>query len=376
MIAFVLLILTSLFLAYTNGANDNFKGVATLFGSKTTSYKLALSWATITTLVGSLFSIFLAEELLKTFSGKGLVPDSLASAPTFLIAVGLGAALTVLIATITGFPISTTHSLTGALLGAGIAAIGFNVNFHKLGSTFMIPLLVSPLIALLLSAILYPLFKYFRRKLGLKKSLCICAVNSENRLIPITENSSLNMHSTVTQLATHGIVMNDEDYCVEEYNGKIIRIPLQKVMEVSHYLSSGLVCFARGLNDTPKIAGLLMVVHIFSIHWGMIGIAISIALGGILNTKKVAYKMSKDITPMNQGQGLAANMVTGFLVIFASKLGIPVSTTHVSVGSLFGIALVGKTANFKVIKNILLSWVLTLPLSALFSAGIYRLIAY
>ena len=75
----IILFLTTCFLAYANGANDNFKGVATLFGSGTTSYRSAIRWATFTTFMGSVCSIFLAEQLLKNFSGKGLVPVEVTS---------------------------------------------------------------------------------------------------------------------------------------------------------------------------------------------------------------------------------------------------------------------------------------------------------
>src|ERR687892_204061 len=95
-----------LILAYANGANDNFKGVATLFGSGTTGYRTALAWATATTLWGALAAIFLAETLIRRFSGKGLVPDALTQDPRFLASVGLAAALTVLLAAVLGFPIS------------------------------------------------------------------------------------------------------------------------------------------------------------------------------------------------------------------------------------------------------------------------------
>ncbi|HXI50008.1 MAG TPA: inorganic phosphate transporter, partial [Candidatus Saccharimonadales bacterium] len=116
----ILLFLAICFLAYSNGANDNFKGVASLFGSRTTNYRTALSWATVTTGAGSLAAIFLAQALLKKFSGKGLVPDALTTQPQFLLAVALGAGGTVILATLLGFPISTTHGLTGALVGAGM----------------------------------------------------------------------------------------------------------------------------------------------------------------------------------------------------------------------------------------------------------------
>ena len=80
---FVLLFLATCFLAYSNGANDNFKGVASLFGSGTCSYRTAISWATITTFAGSITSIFLAQTLLKKFSGKGIVPDQFVGSEYF-----------------------------------------------------------------------------------------------------------------------------------------------------------------------------------------------------------------------------------------------------------------------------------------------------
>jgi inorganic phosphate transporter, PiT family len=94
-------------------------------------------------------------------------------------------------------------------------------------------------------------------------------------------------------------------------------------------------------------------------------------LGGILNARKVAETMSHKITPLNHGQGFCANLVTGLLVIFASKFGLPVSTTHVSVGSITGLGMVSGGANYRVITQILLAWVGTLPCAAALSAGVY-----
>ena len=126
------LLLAVAFLAYSNGANDNFKGVASLFGSRTTSYRTALIWATVTTFAGSVCSVFLAQSLLKTFSGRGLVPDQFVGSEYFLLAVAVGAGATVMLATVTGFPISTTHGLTGAIVGTGLAAVGTQVNLGVL----------------------------------------------------------------------------------------------------------------------------------------------------------------------------------------------------------------------------------------------------
>src|SRR4029077_18357732 len=149
----VLLFLATCFLAYSNGANDNFKGVASLFGSRTCGYRTAISWATITTLAGSILSIFLAQTLLKKFSGKGIVPDHFVGSEFFLLAVAIGAGITVIIATVTGFPISTTHALMGAIIGCGLVAVGSQVNVAALGKGFVLPLLLSPILAIALAGI-------------------------------------------------------------------------------------------------------------------------------------------------------------------------------------------------------------------------------
>jgi len=322
----IFLFIAACFLAFSNGANDNFKGVATLFGAGITDYKKAINWATITTFSGSVAAIFLAEELVKNFSGKGLVPNELIQTPIFAIAIALGAAITVFLATKIGMPISTTHSLVGALFGAGIMAVGSEFNFSKLGNTFLMPLIVSPLMATILSLLAYILFKISRKQ------------------VP-----SLNIEKPT-----------------------VLGISSPKILDTLHYLSSGIVSFARGLNDTPKIVGLLIIINTIAIEWSMISVAIIMAIGGLLNAKKVGETMSKKITKMNSGQGFTANMITGVLVTTASVHGLPVSTTHVSVGSLFGIGIVTKKANYKVIGKIVLSWVLTLPIAAIISAIVFK----
>ena len=121
----------------------------------------------------------------------------------------------------------------------------------------------------------------------------------------------------------------------------------------------------------PKIVGLIAAATFFKVEYGMVAIAAAMAMGGLLNARKVASVMSKDISYLNHGQGLTANIVTGLLVIFASRLGFPVSTTHVSVGSLFGIGLANRSANLRVISRIVAAWGLTLPAAALASGAAY-----
>ncbi|HEO66332.1 MAG TPA: inorganic phosphate transporter [Spirochaetes bacterium] len=82
-------------------------------------------------------------------------------------------------------------------------------------------------------------------------------------------------------------------------------------------------------NDTPKILALLLAVSLFQIDDGLISLGIAMPIGRLINRHKVAERMSHDVCNMNHGQGFTANLVTGILVIFASRIGVPVSTTHV-----------------------------------------------
>jgi inorganic phosphate transporter, PiT family len=364
----IVLILAVCFLAYSNGSNDNFKGVASLFGSKTTGYRTAIGWATACTFAGSVAAIFLAESLLKKFSGKGLVPDALVGSEYFLLAVAVGAGATVILATLTGYPISTTHALTGAMLGSGWVAAGSQVHFGVLGRTFVLPLLLSPLLAVALGAFLYLLLRAMRLKTGITKEWCIC-LGEESRVIAMPQPSSVFSVQAATPVIS--ACVDEQSQCSQRYAGRVWGVGCQQAMDTAHFLSAGVVSFARGLNDTPKIAALLMVLPALGAHWSLLSVAVAIALGGLLSARRVAETMSHKITGMNHGQGFSANLATGLMVTAASLFGLPVSTTHVSVGSLLGIGLTSRQADFQVVRNILLSWLITLPCAAVTGAAVY-----
>ena len=138
---------------------------------------------------------------------------------------------------------------------------------------------------------------------------------------------------------------------------------------------SAFVSFARGLNDTPKIAALLLVAPQFGGFTALALIGALIAVGGLISARRVAETMSNRITTMNHGQGFTANLITGLVVLGASRFGVPVSTTHVSCGSLFGIGVVSGEAERSTIGRILASWITTLPLAAALSAVVSLLMA-
>lgn len=366
----VLLFVATCFLAYSNGANDNFKGVASLYGCRAANYWTAITWATLTTFAGSIASIFLAQALLKKFSGKGLVPDSFVGSETFLLAVALGAGVTVILATRLGFPISTTHALTGAIVGCGLVAVGTGVNFGALGEGFVLPLLLSPVLAIVLGALLYFMFRGLRLRCGVTKELCIC-LGTKERIMAVPQPASI-LALRTTRAVT--VTVDQQENCRERYAGSMLGLTAQQIMDGAHVLSAGVVSFARGLNDTPKIVALLLLLKWMDIRWGFFAVALTMAVGGLLNARRIAETMSHKITAMNHGQGFSANLTTGILVILASVFGLPVSTTHVSVGALFGMGVVTGQANPRVMTNILLSWLITLPCAALIAGVAYALL--
>jgi PiT family inorganic phosphate transporter len=372
---FVLLLAAALFVAFSNGANDNFKGVATIYGSGTAGYKTSITWATVATFAGSITSIFLAQALLTKFSGKGLVPDALTGSEYFLVAVALGAGLTVISATRLGFPVSTTHAILGALVGSGVVASGTDgVNLGALGKGFVTPLLLSPLVAVAVGALLYVVFHSLRWLLRIPKEWCIC-VGASERLVAMPAGASM---LALRNAPVPSLVLAEGETvssCGERYAGAIAGIDAQRVVDAGHFLSAGVLSFARGLNDAPKIAALLLLVKALAPATDVALVAITMAAGGLLMSRRVAETMSHDITSMNTGQAFSANLGSGILIILASTYGLPVSTTHVTVGSLFGIALTTRQANVRTMMNIVLSWVITLPVAALAAAVAYATVS-
>lgn len=321
----VLLAAMALFLAFSNGANDNFKGFATSWGSSTLSYRPALILCTAATLAGGLASLFLAEGLLVQFSGKGLVPDDQARTAPFGFAVATGAGLTVMLATRLGFPISTTHALVGGLAGAGLAS-GRTVSWEVLGNGFMLPLLVSPVLA---------------AGAGLALFALAGRIASARR--------------------TPGLAG-----C-----GAMLRAPEgpRPMRDGAHIFSGVAICFARAVNDTPKLAALMLGAGALSASGSILATTLAMVAGGWLLSRRVAETMSLRISEIAPNQGIAANLVTASLVLFASKLGLPVSTTHVSVGSIIGTGAAAGRLDLSTVRAVLLSWVLTLPCAAIIGGG-------
>jgi PiT family inorganic phosphate transporter len=366
-------------LAFANGSNDNAKGVATLIGSRLMPLNKAILFAAVMTFLGSLAAIVLAGELASRFGGKGIIDAQMVASMSFPISVGIGASLTVLIATLIGMPISTTHALVGSIVGIGISSS--SLNWSSAASKFFIPLMISPLIAVTLAAGVYLILRALRRRLGVTRQTCLC-VGREYHPVSLTADGAMMVRSTGVTLKA-----GDAGGCQQRYFGRFAGIDAQRTLNVAHILSAGALSFGRGLNDTPKIAAVMIAAGVVGASVGEAGglagmgsagalviTGLGIALGGILAVRRVAKTMSYGITEMNDGQAFTANFVTAGLVIFASKIGVPVSTTHVSCGSLFGIGMVNRKSNPGTIGKILMAWATTLPVAAILAGITWRIL--
>ena len=363
----IMLLLAALLLAYSNGANDNFKGFATIWGSGEADYTTALHLATVTTVVGAIAALYIANGLVANFSGRGLVPSELSGTPHFIFAVALGAGLTVLLATRLGFPVSTTHAIIGGLVGGGLAAPGHEVNLAKLGGTFLLPLLLSPVLSATLAAVLYWLAVRLLPEAAVSSSgICVCEEQ------PALAHSA--GPATVTASAIGELRVGTTEACKNAGATEVASVSVLSGIRGLHFLSAATICFARAVNDTPKLAALLLAAKATGVEVSFWFIAAAMAIGGFLNGRRVAETMSKKIVPLAHEQGLVANLVTSSLVLSASSFGLPVSTTHVSVGSICGTGFVTGKLDGGELGKIVLSWVVTLPLAALLAASAMLLV--
>lgn len=351
-------------MAFHNGANDVSKGVATLCGSGLCGYRGALLWGTFWTVAGGVAAFFLASGLFKVFS-SGIVSADLNLTVNFSMAVAIGVSAWVLLATKAGMPVSTTHSIVGSICGPVLLFSGpSKILWGSLGYKILIPLLLSPIAAILITFVIYKsgyaLLLRFSR-------YCLCTETRENVCCEIVGGQA-SACSSQSPLAKAGTV---ED-CAED-PGSFLRMDLNDMV---HWISSALISFARALNDTPKIVAILFASSIFAesnMKSAFLLAALFMGLGSYLKGARVTETLSEKITSMDRHDGVMANTVTALLVVFASKFGMPVSTTHDSSGSIMGIGLKrsGSMVNKKLIYEMLLAWIVTLP-----AVGIISGIAY
>lgn len=363
MIVAAALLAMAIGLAWANGANDVSKGIATLAGSGLSNYRTAIIWGSSCTVAGAVAAGFASQALVATFSGKGLVAGG-ELPPTALLAIASGAVAWLVFATRTGLPVSTTHSLAGALLGTALMASGSSgVIWPAVAKKVALPLIASPVVSLLLVLIFVPLLQPLGRRFN---RYCLCLEQNTSSLVT---PQGVTFEQTPPAVA----MGNSSTTC----STSVARLG---AIDALHWISSGATSFFRGMNDAPKVLAIGAAASAsagFSMAALYAAVALSMGAGSMISGLRVTRTLAERITPITPIDGFAANVVTTALVAAASHFALPVSTTHVSSGAIVGsgVARGGQHVRWRTVGEMLLAWGVTLPVSATFAALVFWLIS-
>jgi PiT family inorganic phosphate transporter len=344
-------------IAYVNGANDVSKGIATLAGAGVTDYRRAIRWGASWTAVGGLAGGSLALAMVSTFGNGLLAPGT---TPTFAaaLAIILGATAWVLVATRTGLPVSTTHAIVGAMAGVGALAYGLHgVDWVAIGGKVVLPLLLSPVVALVSTMLL------FRVAGGLGSPLagspdCACA-EMEPLLAPVGASCA---SAAVLQGVRPRLTVGTREACAGE-RPTALRLTIDHV----HWLTSGATSFARGMNDAPKIVALMLAASALSggspitPSWMFLVATLGMVVGSLVGGRQVTEVLAERVTCLDHRGGFIANLVTAAIVSVGAVGGLPMSTTHVSSGAIVAAGAERRAINWKTVREMALAWVVTLP---------------
>ncbi|MEP6888897.1 MAG: inorganic phosphate transporter [Nitrospirales bacterium] len=371
---FLVAIVLVLTLAYANGTNDVSKAIATLVGGGVTNYRSAIAWGTAWTVAGAGASALVAGAMVATFS-KGLLQIEMVIPPALGLSVLSGAIIWVLIASRTGLPVSTTHALTGAMVGAGLVAFGVRgLIWPALLSKIALPLLLSPALALFASVMVHPLI---RATAARWEGRCLCFLPASRALVTIDAHGTTRTWFQAAALTPP----------VVDVPARCDRAGLSGVaigLDTLHWLSSGLASFARGINDAPKIIAMLMLGATVS-FWNSVSeqivvfgsVALAMGVGSYFGGLRVTEVLAEKVTRMDHVEGLSANLITSFLVMVSATLGLPVSTTHVSSSAIIGIGMLNglHSIRWRTVRDMVLAWIITLPAAGLSACLAYLLLA-
>lgn len=351
----LLVLLLVLALAAANGSNDVPKGVATLAGAGVARLKTAVNWGAATTAIGCLVSLHFASKMTALFS-KGIV--SAKPTPAFAAAVLTGTVAWVGLSTWRRLPVSTTHALTGSLLGAGALFASNAVQWNVLLVKVVEPLLISVLIAWAASTALAVAGRLIFARAFAAQGAPETAVEA----VPVAEHEMVTVGA-----APHTAITAAE---------APVRAPSRGSGAISgaHWFTSGLTSFARGMNDTPKI----VAIGSFALFAGMtptvllLAVTAAMAAGGLVVGQRMAGRLAEGVIKMRHVEGFTANLTTAVMVGLGAFEGLPMSTTHVSIGAISGTAgtslsrIKGRT-----VRDFAVAWLVTPPFAAAVAALAY-----
>ena len=322
MIILLVAIILALIFAYTNGFHDSANAIATVVSTKVLSPRIAVTYGALLNFCGAFFG----TEVAKTI-GEGLVSGTSITAMVIVFAL-LGAIIWNIITWYYGLPSSSSHALIGGLLGVAVVHGGFHVvKFGNVINKVIIPMVTSPLIGVLITFIFILILLWLVHKFT---------------------PHFVNKHFGHLQL-----------------------------------ISSGLMAFSHGANDTQKTMGIITIalVNFYALKsfqvplWVIIICALSMALGTMIGGWRIIRTMGHKIIKLKPIHGFAAETCAAGMLLTASVMGIPLSTTQVISGAIIGAGISKRFSAVKwgIVGNMVFAWILTIPMCAVFSGLLYYL---
>ncbi len=397
----ILACIFGLFMAWGIGANDVANAMGTSVGSGAITIKQAVLIAAIFEFAGA----FLAGGQVTKTIRKGIIDADLLSATPELLVYGmlaslLAAGIWLLVASKFGWPVSTTHSIVGAIVGFAAVGIGVDaVHWNKVG-TIVMSWVISPALA---GAASYWIFRSVQKFIlnrddpfeSAKKVVPYYVLLTGFIIALVTMFKGLkHVGLEVTPVESYGyafsfglVIMLMSMVSIR----KLKKDPnadkdfhfanVERVFSVLMVVTACAMAFAHGSNDVANAIGpVAAIVGIVQSGgeiaqksvlpvWVLILGGAGIVAGLLMYGRRVMATIGKNITELTPSRGFAATLAAATTVVFASGTGLPISTTHTLVGAVLGVGLARGIGalNLNVVRTIFLSWIVTLPAGAIMS---------
>ena len=397
----ILAIIFGTFMAWGIGANDVANAMGTSVGSGAVTIKQAIIIAVIFEFAGAILA---GGEVTATIR-KGILDAALFTNEPHLLVYGmlaslLAAGMWLLIASSFGWPVSTTHSIVGAIVGFGAVGVGVDAVAWSKVFRIVISWIASPILAGVISFILFRSLQnliidtkhpfdnakkyvpYYMFLVGFIVSLVTIFKGLKHVGVSFDTFTSYSLSIGVGLLvAIIGTFLIRNIHLDPDENKDFYYASMERVFGVLMIITAAAMAFAHGSNDVANAIGPLAAIYSVVDSGGLIGAksalpiwvllvgGTGIVIGLITYGHKVIATIGTGITQLTPSRGFAATLAAAATVVIASGTGIPVSTTQVLVGAVLGVGLARGMAalDTRVINKIFLSWIVTLPAGAFMS---------
>lgn len=400
-------IIFGLFMAWGVGANDVANAMGTSIGAGVLTPKQALLVAGVFECAGSLFA---SGSVTSTIRDQIIETTSFAQDPELLIygmlASLLAAGVWLMVACSKGWPVSTTHSIVGAIVGFGAISLGWAAVNWEVVAGIIISWFITPILAGFIAFIVFQSMQRFilntpnpieraRRYVPLYVFFLMTVLSLVTTFkglkyiglnLSVAENVLLSFgiatfSSIVAAIGVHKIHIKNKG------KHRDLMLKIERIFGVTMVFSACSMAFAHGSNDVANAIGpLSAIVNLLNhrtvasvsyippwvIYLGAFGIIFGLATYG----HKVIATIGTGITELTPSRGFAAELSTAIVVVIASGTGLPISTTQTLVGAVLGVGFARGIAalNLRVIRNIFLSWAITIPAGAVLSIVFFYII--